>query len=111
MTGEGFREWSDRLRDVEEMVEDPQLRGEAARIRTRARDVRRELRRHSAEPQWPLVREMIAAPLERLKAEVSAELIRRSAERNAVVPIDRDPVPERFTEAVREYYERIGSGQ
>ena len=111
LTGEGFREWSDRLRDVEEMVEDPQLRGEAARIRARARDIRRELRRHSAEPQWPLVREMIAAPLERLKAEVSAELIRRSAERNAVVPIDRDPVPERFTEAVREYYERIGSGQ
>jgi hypothetical protein len=27
------------------------------------------------------------------------------------VPIDRDPVPPQFTEGVRRYYERLGSGQ
>ncbi len=36
ITGEGFREWSDRMRDVEELLEDPGLRAEAARIRDRA---------------------------------------------------------------------------
>ena len=32
LTGDGFREWSDRLRDVEEMVDDPNLRSQAARM-------------------------------------------------------------------------------
>ena len=111
LTGEGYREWSDRLRDVEELVDDPDLRSEATRIRERAREVRRELNRHSKEPQWPLVTDMIAEPLERLRMRVSEELIRRSADKNALVPVDRDPVPEGFDSAVQKYYERIGSGQ
>ena len=111
ITGDGFRDWSDRLRDVEEMVSNPELRSEAAQIRERARDIRRENRRQSREPQWEMVEEMIATPLRELKKRVSDELMRRSAEKNAVVPLDRDPVPERFQDAVRTYYERLGSGQ
>ena len=30
---------------------------------------------------------------------------------DALVPIDRDPVPPQFAEGVRRYYERLGSGQ
>ena len=86
----------------------PNLRSEAARIRDRMRDVRVDLRRHSKAPQWPLVEEMIAQPLRELKRNVQEELIRRSAERNALVPIDRDPVPDQFTDAVRQYYENLG---
>jgi hypothetical protein len=111
LTGDGFREWSDRLRDVEEMVGDPQLRSEAARIRDRARDVRMDFRRHSKEPQWELVDQLIATPLRELKRNVSAELLRRSAEKHAPVPIDRDPVPAPFADAVRQYYESLGSGR
>ena len=33
LTGGDFRKWADRLRDVEEMLDDPALRAEAARIR------------------------------------------------------------------------------
>ena len=40
IAGEGFREWSDRLREVEEMLDDPELRSEVARIRDRARGMR-----------------------------------------------------------------------
>ena len=111
ITGDGFREWSDRLRDVEEMVEDPELRSRAARIRDRAREVRVDLRRHSKAPQWRLVEKMIAQPLRELKRDVQEELLRRSAEKNALVPIDRDPVPVQFTDAVRKYYESLGSGR
>ena len=111
LTGDGFRDWSDRLRDVEEMVGDPDLRSEAAQIRDRAREVRRESRRQSKNPQWDLVEEMIAVPLRELKKRVSDELIRRSAERNAVVPIDQDPVPDRYQDAIRDYYERLGIGE
>lgn len=111
LTGDDYRDWSDRLRDVEEMVEDPELRNRAAAIRDRAREFRAEVTRHSRQPQWSLVREMIAIPLEELRRDVAIELRRESAERNAVVPIDRDPVPARYSDAVRRYYERLGSGQ
>lgn len=110
LTGEGYRQWSDRLRDVEQMIEDPALRSEATRIRERARETRGEFRRHSQPPQWDEVEETIARPLRELTKNVAQELLRRSADRHAVVPIDRDPVPERFNEAVRQYYESLGSG-
>ncbi len=110
LTGEGYRQWSDRLRDVEQMIEDPALRSEATRIRERAREARGEFRRHSQPPQWDEVEETIARPLRELTKNVAQELLRRSADRHAVVPIDRDPVPERFSEAVRQYYESLGSG-
>jgi hypothetical protein len=111
LTGDGFIEWSDRLRDVEEMVDSPELRSEAARIRDRAREVRLEFRRNSKEPQWNLVEKMIATPLRELKRNVSEELLRRSADKSAPVPIDRDPVPVEFTDAVQKYYESLGSGR
>ena len=41
LTGEKFTEWSDRLRNVEEMVDDPNLRTEIARVREIAKGVRR----------------------------------------------------------------------
>ena len=92
------------------MIEDPKLRAEAAGIRDRARGFRQEFTRHSEEPQWDLVRELVAVPLEELRIRVSQELLRRSAKRNEVVPIDRDPVPQQFTRQVEEYYEQLGLG-
>ena len=109
--GDDFREWSDRLREVEEMVDDPELRNQAAQIRDRARDVRRDLRRNNEAPKWEMVEEMIAVPLRELKQQVSEELLRRSADRNSPVRIDRDPVPAEFSDAVQKYYERLGSGR
>lgn len=108
--GDDFVEWSDRLRDVEEMLDDPELRAEAARIRDRARGFRIELKRHSKEPSWDLVELQVAKPLAELRDRVVEELLRRSGEDTAV-PLDRDPVPTRFTEQVRRYYEQLGSGE
>ncbi|MCB9937541.1 MAG: hypothetical protein H6823_04815 [Planctomycetaceae bacterium] len=108
--GDDFVEWSDRLRDVEEMLDDPDLRAEAARIRDRARGFRIELKRHSKEPSWDLVELQVAKPLAELRDRIAEELLRRTSD-DAVVPLDRDPVPSRFTEQVRKYYERLGSGK
>ena len=110
IAGDGFREWSDRLRDVEEMVDDPQLRAEAARIRDRARGMRIDLKRHSKQPNWSLVRELIAQPLLELRNRVAQELLRRES-KDALTPIDRDPAPPEYLESVRRYYERLGSGR
>jgi hypothetical protein len=108
--GNDFLNWSDRLRDVEEMVDDPELRAEAARIRDRARSIRAELKRHSNEPNWDLVRVQVAQPLAELSDRVSEELLRRNS-RQAVVPLDRDPVPPKYSEKTRRYYEQLGTGK
>ncbi|MDZ4850457.1 MAG: hypothetical protein SGI77_14320 [Pirellulaceae bacterium] len=109
ITGNNFGEWSDALRDVEESVRDPEMRGVASGIRQAARELRRDYQRHSKEPQWDLVRELVSKPLSQLRESVQAELLRKSADRNAVVPIDRDPVPSIFEQRLRQYYENLGS--
>ncbi len=110
LTGDDFRDWSDRLRDVEEMVADPDLRAEASRIREQARDIRKDLKRHSAEPNWDLIKMKVAKPLAELQDRVAEEIMRRGS-KEALVPLDRDPVPVEYQDAVRRYYERLGSGQ
>ena len=70
LTGDGYRQWSDRLRDIEEMVDDPQLRSQAIQIREAAREIRIDFKRHSKSPEWNMVRDVIARPLEELKQQV-----------------------------------------
>ncbi len=110
LTGDNFLDWADRLRDVEEMVPDSRMRAEATRIREAAREFRQELKSHSREPNWELVRLRVIQPLVELQTQVADELIRRSA-KDQIVPVDRDPVPIQYEEAVRKYYERLGTGQ
>jgi hypothetical protein len=110
ITGDGFRAWTDRMRDVEDLLQDPALRAEAARIRDRVRGAREEFRRHAKEPDPAAVQSMIAAPIRELRDRVTEEVRRRESP-DALVPIDRDPVPPRFAEGVRRYYERLGSGR
>jgi hypothetical protein len=110
IAGAGFREWTDRLRDVEEMVNDPALRARAAQIRERATAIRADLKKNSGEPDWNVIQQTIGKPLNELRDAISQELLRRdSAE--ARVPIDREPVPPAYSEQVRLYYERLGSGK
>jgi hypothetical protein len=107
LTGQDFRQWSDRLRDVEEMLNESEMRAEAARVRDRARAIRVEFKRHGKEPQWDLVQQMITKPLAELRDRISEELSALESD-EAIVPIDRDPVPGRFADLVRRYYENLG---
>lgn len=106
-TGSDFTQWSDRLRDVEEILNERDLREEAARIRDCATAIRAEFRRHGTEPQWELVRRQIITPLTELRKHVSDKLAQLQSDQ-APVPIDRDPVPSRYAEMVRRYYENLG---
>jgi hypothetical protein len=110
LTGADFVPWSDRMRDVEEMIDDPDLRARVARVRDRARQMRIDLKRHSRLPNWDLVRTSIYSPMLELQ-ELLAEEIARREPTEEVVPLDRDPVPDRYVELVEQYYERLGSGR
>ena len=88
------------------MLTEPELRNEAATVRDRARMLRSDFERHSKEPQWDLVQEKITRPLIELQKLISDKLAQLQGD--DLVPIDRDPVPERYADRVRSYFEELG---
>jgi hypothetical protein len=52
----------------------------------------------------------VSEPLVELSRRIDEE-IRKLESPDALVPIDRDPVPPEFAEQIRRYYERLGSGE
>ncbi|HMO93733.1 MAG TPA: hypothetical protein PKD64_16210, partial [Pirellulaceae bacterium] len=91
-------------------VPDSRMRAEATRIREAARDFRQDFKREEKEPNWELVELKVLRPLVQLRTQIADELLRRSAQ-DQRVPVDRDPVPPQYEEAVRKYYELLGTGQ
>lgn len=110
LTGRDYENWSDRLGNVEEMIDEPDLRNELAQVRERARSVRSEFKRQGKSPQWPFVQTQIAEPLVEVRNRVAEELAKRES-KDALVPIDRDPVPTQFSDLVRRYYEKLGQNK
>ncbi len=109
-TGQDYTNWSDRLRDVEEILDDQDWRNEAAGVRDRARTMRAEFVRHGVAPQWDLVRQSVMQPLVDLSKQIKDELVRLQKDQ-ARVPIDRDPVPGLYEERVKRYFETLGADQ
>ncbi|MSU34081.1 MAG: hypothetical protein EXS36_03025 [Pedosphaera sp.] len=107
LLGEEFGPWADRLRDVEEMLDEPGLRNDVATARESARRLRQDFRREKTKPDWAVVQLKVINPLVEVRSRIAEELARRGS-REALVPIDRDPVPGRYTDLVRRYYEDLG---
>ncbi len=107
ITGNNFGPWSDRLRNVEEMLDQPELRSQVATARERARLTRQEFKRGQQKPDWAVVRLQVVKPLVEVRQRLTEELARRES-KESLVPIDRDPVPTRYSELVRRYYEKLG---
>jgi hypothetical protein len=110
ITGPGFVPWSDRLRDVEEMIDSPDLRNQVAMARERARLLRQQFTRTREKPDWAVVQLQVVKPLVEVRDRIAEELARRGSEQ-ALVPLDRDPVPTRYSDLVRKYYEELGKAK
>ena len=110
ITGSNFDNWSDRLRNVEEMLTRPELRNEVAKVLDQARDLRADARRNDAVPQVEHLQMRILNPLVELRDKVTEELARKEG-KNPLAPVDRDPVPEQYRELVQKYYEQLGAGK
>lgn len=109
LTGANYEEWTDRLRRVEEALNAPDLRNDAARVMDNARQMRADWRRNNLPPQADAIRMTIVQPLAELRDRVTEELAKREA-KNPLSPLDRDPVPARYRELVRRYYSELGGG-
>ncbi len=107
LTGLDYRDWEDRLREVEEVIEIPELRNQVSEVRQSARDIRRENKENGKPPKWDMVDMKILRPMTEINKRLEQELSLRQPKRE-LVPVDHDPVPEQYSELVRRYYERLG---
>jgi hypothetical protein len=107
LTGSDFRGWSDSLSEVEEMVDNPAIRNDIARVQDRARAVRSEFKNAGKKPDWAVVQSEILSPLVEVRKRIDEELSRKQSD-EAMVPLDRDAIPAKYTELVRKYYENLG---
>ena len=107
LTGLDFRDWEDRLREVEEVIEIPELRNQVSEVRQSARDIRRENKENGKPPKWDLVDMQILRPMSEINKRLEEELSLRQPKRE-LIPVDHEPVPAQYSELVRRYYERLG---
>jgi hypothetical protein len=112
VTGDRYREWSDRLRNVEEVLDPADLKNAVARVLDEARDLRLETQRNNEAPAAANLQARIVSPLRELRDKVAEDWVRKLAkEGRSLSPVDRDPVPEKYKLLVRRYYEELGAGK
>ncbi len=107
ITGDGFEEWSDRLYDLEAIVEDPDAQSAVARARQASREMRRDFKRHSVEPGQDQLQKEVGRPLAEAAQKIDARL-RELDRKDPLAPVGRDPVPDRYNDLVRRYFEELG---
>jgi hypothetical protein len=107
ITGRDFVDWSSRMRDVEQVLDEPALRNQLATARERVAAMRAEFRQSRIKPKPDLVRRQILDPITEVREQVRDDLA-RLANADSLVPLDHDPVPESYSELVRKYYETLG---
>ncbi len=110
ITGASFIDWTDRLRDVEQAVDSQDVRNQLATARERVGVYRRSFREAGLRPDSDTLRKKVLGPLTLARDWVGQELSRAQNERS-LVPLDRDPVQDKYSELVRKYYEKLGSTQ
>lgn len=109
LTGDDFVPWSESLREIEQMVDQTDLRNQVATARERARVMRQQFRTDREKPDWAVVKVQVLDPLVEVRDRIAEELARRESREN-LAPLDRDPVPTRYSDLVRRYYEELGKG-
>jgi hypothetical protein len=108
--GDNWAEWSDRLRNVEDILTRPELRQRASRVIDEARDIKLDARRNDGPPQAKEVALRILKPLVELRDRVSEEIAQKTTQRPQF-QLDATPVPERYRDLVRRYAEQLGAGK
>lgn len=98
------------MREVEQVVDAPDLRNRLAEARERVAASRADYRRRGQKPDAEALRTQVLAPMAEVQARLQEDLA-RLANVKSLVPLDHDPVPEKYSEMVRQYYEKLGGGQ
>jgi hypothetical protein len=98
------------MREVEQAVDSQDVRNQLATVRERVGAYRRNFRENGRKPSGEELQNKVLAPLTLARDWVGQELSRVQNDRS-LVPLDRDPVQDKYADLVRKYYEKLGSAQ
>ncbi len=110
MAAQSIGNWLSTLDRVEALLERPQLRVAVARAQQAGEQLRADMKRSATKPSQKEVEDRLLSPLAQIRDAINAELARVEGKQTDT-PVDRDPVPRRFEEPVRKYYEALGGGR
>ena len=102
--------WLSTLDRVEALLERPQLRAAVARAQHAGERLQADMKRAATKPSKKEIADRLLSPLVQIRESISSELARIEGKQSDT-PVDRDPVPSRFEEPVRKYYEALGGGK
>jgi hypothetical protein len=68
------------------------------------------MKRSATKPSPKAIEDGLLVPLAQLRDAISSELARKAGSESEG-PVDRDPVPRKFEESVRRYYEVLGGSR
>jgi hypothetical protein len=91
-------------------VEQSDVRNQIARARERMGVFRGYYRESRRMPDGEVVRQEVLTPLTQARVWIAEELSRLE-NAGSLVPLDRDPVPDKYAESVRKYYEKLGEAR
>jgi hypothetical protein len=109
VTGNDYASWTERVRDVEQILDAPDMRNQLAAVRERVGVFRGDFRRTGQKPDPQAMQTQVVNPMTEVRTWLREELARRE-DANSLVPLDHDPVPENYSDLVRKYYEKLGGG-
>ena len=70
-------------------------------------EMRRDFKRHSVEPGQDQLQKEVVGPLAEAARKIDARL-RELDRKDPLAPVGRDPVPDRYNDLVRRYFEELG---
>ncbi|MCH2208427.1 MAG: hypothetical protein MK132_21510 [Lentisphaerales bacterium] len=105
-----FKEMIGDLRNIEDLLQNQELRQQVASIRDRMRQMEMDKKRFSKKPNVDQIRKKLFEPLSELQKEISEELAKMN-DTKGKVRMDKDPIPEKYEEQVRSYFNRLGKGE
>lgn len=107
ISGGSYEEWRDRLSDLEAVVTSADAQAAIARARRAGQEMRKDFKRHSRVPDQEKIDQEVLKPLAEAARELDARL-KEIERKDPLAPVGRDPVPDRYTEIVRRYFEELG---
>ena len=107
ISGQGYEQWRDRMADLEAILTDPDAQSAVARARKASLEMRKDYKRHARLPDQAKIDQAILHPLNEAAKALDARL-NDLDQKDPLAPVGRDPVPERYTEIVRQYFEELG---
>ena len=95
------------MADLEAILTDPDAQSAVARARKASLEMRKDYKRHARLPDQAKIDQAILHPLNEAAKALDARL-NDLDQKDPLAPVGRDPVPERYTEIVRQYFEELG---